>query len=55
VVIERESAQRAVARLEPGVIERESAQRAVARLEPGVIERKSAQRRRQMEPRNGRE
>ena len=43
-VIERESAQRAVAISEPGVIERESVQQAVARLEPGVIERESARR-----------
>jgi hypothetical protein len=43
-LIERESAQQAVARLEPSVRERESAQRAVARLKPGVQERESAQR-----------
>jgi hypothetical protein len=35
-MLERESVQRAVARVEPGVIENKSAQREVARVEPGV-------------------
>ena len=42
--VERESAQRAVAREEPGVREHELAQRAVAREEPGVQEHELAQR-----------
>ncbi len=42
-MVERESAQQAVARDVPGVVERESVQRAVAREVPGVVECKLAQ------------
>ncbi len=42
-MVERKSAQQAVAREVPGVVECESAQRAVAREVPGVVECKSAQ------------
>ncbi len=42
-MVERESAQRAVARDVPGVVERKSAQGAAAREVPGVVEPESVQ------------